>query len=128
MLHLKKSVILQISLESSFATQGYSYDFAIYKAIKARKTEKQKLVAVPETQEKYIFIIDEIKVIRQDMEKLDSAAQVHVAQALCYAYMYAKVLNTKQQVLQKKTRRKKGFVLAYKSHIAIQKLKKSSVS
>lgn len=43
-----------------FATQGYSYDFAIYKAIKARKTEKQKLVAVPETQKKYIFIIDEI--------------------------------------------------------------------
>ena len=31
------------------------------------------------------FIIDEIKVIRQDMEKLDSAAQVHIAQALCYA-------------------------------------------
>ena len=43
-----------------FDTQGYSYDFAIYKTIKARKTEKQKLVAVPETQKKYIFIIDEI--------------------------------------------------------------------
>ena len=42
-----------------------------------------------------LFIIDEIKVIRQDMEKLDSAAQVHTAQALCYAYMYARVLNTK---------------------------------
>ncbi len=41
------------------------------------------------------FIIDEIKVIRQDMEKLDSAAQVHIAQALCYAYMYARALNTK---------------------------------
>ena len=40
------------------------------------------------------FIIDEIKVIRQDMEKLESAAPVHVAQALCYAYMYARALNT----------------------------------
>ncbi len=36
-----------------------------------------------------VFIIDEIKVIRQDMEKLESAAPVHIAQALCYAYMYA---------------------------------------
>ena len=43
-----------------FATQAYSYDFAIYKAIKARKIEKQALAATPETQKKYIFIIDEI--------------------------------------------------------------------
>ena len=43
-----------------FATQAYSYDFAIYKAIKERKIEKQTLVASPETQKKYIFIIDEI--------------------------------------------------------------------
>lgn len=43
-----------------FATQAYSYDFALYKAIKSRKMEKQTLVASPETQKKYIFIIDEI--------------------------------------------------------------------
>lgn len=35
------------------------------------------------------FTIDEIKVIRQDMEKLEEAAPVHIAQAVCYAYMYA---------------------------------------
>lgn len=43
-----------------FATQAYSYYFAIYKAIKARKTVKQTLTAAPEIQKKYIFIIDEI--------------------------------------------------------------------
>lgn len=43
-----------------FATQAYSYDFAIYKAIKSRKMEKQTLAVSPETQKKYIFIIDEI--------------------------------------------------------------------
>ena len=43
-----------------FATQAYSYDFAIYKAIKERKTVKQTLTAAPEIQKKYIFIIDEI--------------------------------------------------------------------
>lgn len=43
-----------------FATQAYSYDFAIYKAIKERKIVKQTLTAAPEIQKKYIFIIDEI--------------------------------------------------------------------
>ena len=43
-----------------FATQAYSYDFALYKAIKSRKTEAQILAAAPEMQKKYIFIIDEI--------------------------------------------------------------------
>ena len=43
-----------------FATQAYSYDFALYKAIKSRKTEAQILAAAPELQKKYIFIIDEI--------------------------------------------------------------------
>ncbi|WP_455719856.1 AAA family ATPase [Agathobacter sp.] len=43
-----------------FATQAYSYDFALYKAIKSRKIEKQRLAASPEIQKKYIFIIDEI--------------------------------------------------------------------
>lgn len=43
-----------------FATQAYSYDFAIYKAIKSRSNGNVKLTAAPETQKKYIFIIDEI--------------------------------------------------------------------
>lgn len=43
-----------------FATQAYSYDFAIYKAIKSRSNGNVKLTATPETQKKYIFIIDEI--------------------------------------------------------------------
>lgn len=43
-----------------FATQAYSYDFAIYKAIKAIKKGKTKLVTKTEKLKKYIFIIDEI--------------------------------------------------------------------
>ncbi|MBR5799041.1 MAG: AAA family ATPase [Lachnospiraceae bacterium] len=43
-----------------FATQAYSYDFAIYKAIKSRSNANVKLTAAPEMQKKYIFIIDEI--------------------------------------------------------------------
>lgn len=43
-----------------FGTQAYSYDFAIYKAIKSRSTAGVKVVAAPETQKKFIFIIDEI--------------------------------------------------------------------
>lgn len=43
-----------------FATQAYSYDFAIYKAIKSRGNMNVKLAASPENQKKYIFIIDEI--------------------------------------------------------------------
>lgn len=44
----------------AFATQAYSYDFAIYKAIKAQKTGKAKRKAEREELRKYIFIIDEI--------------------------------------------------------------------
>lgn len=44
----------------SFATQGYSYDFAIYNAIKARKSEASKKIVNQEELKKYIFIIDEI--------------------------------------------------------------------
>ncbi len=44
----------------SFATQGYSYDFAIYKAILANKTSPSKTRAKQEELKKYIFIIDEI--------------------------------------------------------------------
>lgn len=44
----------------TFATQGYSYDFAIYKAIKAKKGAAAKAKAKQEELKKYIFIIDEI--------------------------------------------------------------------
>ena len=44
----------------TFATQGYSYDFAIYKAIKAKKRTVSKVKAKHEELKKYIFIIDEI--------------------------------------------------------------------
>ena len=44
----------------TFATQGYSYDFAIYKAIKAKKSTVSKVKAKQEKLKKYIFIIDEI--------------------------------------------------------------------
>lgn len=45
------------------------------------------------------------------MEKLDSAAQVHVAQALCYAYMYAKVLNTKAAGVTEENEEKKRICI-----------------
>ena len=44
----------------SFATQGFSYDFAIYKAIKAKKATAPKTPIRLEKLKKYIFIIDEI--------------------------------------------------------------------
>lgn len=44
----------------SFATQGFSYDFAIYKAIKAKKAVAPKAPIRLEKLKKYIFIIDEI--------------------------------------------------------------------
>lgn len=43
-----------------FATQGYSYDFAIYKAIQAKKFTASKARTKQEELKKYIFIIDEI--------------------------------------------------------------------
>lgn len=43
-----------------YGTQQYSYDFAIYKAIKAQKSPISKKVVKPEELKKYIFIIDEI--------------------------------------------------------------------
>ena len=42
------------------ATQGYSYDFAIYNAIKARKNTTSKVTVKQEGLKKYIFIINEI--------------------------------------------------------------------
>ena len=44
----------------TFATQGYSYDFAIYKAIKAKKGAASKAKTKTTELKKYIFIIDEI--------------------------------------------------------------------
>ena len=44
----------------SFATQAYSYDFAIYKAIKTKKGTASKSKAKQTELKKYIFIIDEI--------------------------------------------------------------------
>lgn len=43
-----------------FATQAYSYDFAIYKEIKSHSSVDAKVAIAPEMQKKYIFIIDEI--------------------------------------------------------------------
>ena len=44
----------------SFASQAYSYDFAIYKAIKDKKRVSTAIKAKHEELKKYIFIIDEI--------------------------------------------------------------------
>lgn len=44
----------------SFATQAYSYDYAIYRAIRDRKGAPAKTGAKQEKLKKYIFIIDEI--------------------------------------------------------------------
>ena len=44
----------------TFATQGYSYDFAIYNAIKAKKATTSKAKSKQSELKKYIFIIDEI--------------------------------------------------------------------
>lgn len=43
-----------------FATQAYSYDFAIYRAIKSSEVQNVSTTATPEELKKYIFIIDEI--------------------------------------------------------------------
>lgn len=44
----------------TFATQAYSYDFAIYKAIKAKKAKVPKTPAKQTELKKFVFIIDEI--------------------------------------------------------------------
>ena len=44
----------------TFATQGYSYDFAIYEAIREKESTVSKVKAKQEKLKKYIFIIDEI--------------------------------------------------------------------
>lgn len=44
----------------SFAAQAYSYDFAIYNEIKAKKNTNLKISATSEEEKKYVFIVDEI--------------------------------------------------------------------
>lgn len=44
----------------SFAVQAYSYDFAIYNEIKAKKNTNLKISAASEEEKTYVFIIDEI--------------------------------------------------------------------
>lgn len=44
----------------SFAAQAYSYDFAIYNEIKAKKNTNLKISATSEEAKNYVFIIDEI--------------------------------------------------------------------
>ena len=44
----------------TFGTQGYSYDFALYQAIKSKKSTASKAKAKQEELKKYVFIIDEI--------------------------------------------------------------------
>lgn len=44
----------------SVTVQAYSYDFAIYKEIKAKKNTNLKISATSEEEKKYVFIIDEI--------------------------------------------------------------------
>lgn len=44
----------------NFATQGYSYDFAIYNSIRKRKASTSRKMVKLEELKKYIFIIDEI--------------------------------------------------------------------
>ena len=44
----------------TFATQAYSYEFVIYKAIRAKKGAVSKKLTKQEDLKKYIFIIDEI--------------------------------------------------------------------
>lgn len=44
----------------AFAAQAYSYDFAIYNEIKAKKNTNLKISATSEEEKKYVFIIDEI--------------------------------------------------------------------
>ena len=47
-------------LGTPVTTQAYSYDFVIYKAIKAKKSTASKVFIKQEKLKKYIFIIDEI--------------------------------------------------------------------
>lgn len=47
-------------LQKKFALQAYSYDFALYKEISARKPKAKQKVVQQEKLKKFVFIIDEI--------------------------------------------------------------------
>ncbi|CCX38319.1 uncharacterized protein BN452_02199 [Clostridium sp. CAG:1013] len=51
---------LTLFFGKTFATQGYSYDFAIYKEILKRKKNPSKVTSKVGKLKKYVFIIDEI--------------------------------------------------------------------
>ncbi len=52
----------------TFATQGFSYDFAIYQEIVKRKKKSSKAVSQVERLKKYVFIMDEIN--RGELSKI----------------------------------------------------------
>jgi hypothetical protein len=51
---------IMIFFGKTYSTQGYSYDYAIYKAISERKIASSKSIMKQTELKKYIFIIDEI--------------------------------------------------------------------
>ena len=59
-IEFSKIIDIQSFFGKTFGSQAYSYDFAIYKAIKAKKKALSSGKAKPEELKKYIFIIDEI--------------------------------------------------------------------
>lgn len=59
-LEFKKVKDVTAFFGKTFATQGYSYDFVIYNAIKNKRISVSKTVSKKKELKKYIFIIDEI--------------------------------------------------------------------
>lgn len=59
-LEFKKVKDVTAFFGKAFATQGYSYDFVIYNAIKNKRISVSKTVSKKKELKKYIFIIDEI--------------------------------------------------------------------
>lgn len=59
-LEFKKVKDVTAFFGKAFATQGYSYDFVIYNAIKNKRISVSKTVLKKKELKKYIFIIDEI--------------------------------------------------------------------
>lgn len=59
-IEFKKIIEIQSFFGKAFGSQAYSYDFALYKAIKAKKGALSKAKPQQTELKKYIFIIDEI--------------------------------------------------------------------
>lgn len=59
-IEFKKIIEIQSFFGKTFGSQAYSYDFALYKAIKAKKGAMSKAKPQQTELKKYIFIIDEI--------------------------------------------------------------------